>query len=81
MDLKKLKSVYDAARALNGHTQEEASVVVGKSQSMINQVLSGSVTSQPTIDAVRKYCYKAGLKHTIEKLGLDPKQNVKAVNA
>lgn len=74
MDIQKLKRVYDAARQLNGHTLDEASVEVGKSASMINQVLSGSVTSKPTIDAVRNYCYETGLSSTIKKLGLDPDQ-------
>lgn len=81
MDLQKLKSIYDAARALNGHTLEDASVKVGKSQSMINQVLSGTATSQPTTDAIKDYCYKAGLESNIRKLGLDPQKKVKAVNA
>lgn len=76
MNIKKLKRVYDAARALNDHNQDEASKVVGKSASMINQTLSGQVTSQPTIDAITDYCYKAGLKNSIKKIGLEPDQKM-----
>lgn len=72
MDLQKLKRVYDAARDLRGDTQEEAAPKVGKSASMINQVLSGTAASRPTEKAILNYCYEAGLEHTIAKLGLDP---------
>lgn len=79
--MKKLKRVYDAARALQGHTLEEAAVFVGKSQSMIDQVLAGKVTSAPTVEAVADYCYKAGLKHSMKKMGLDPEQKLKKKSA
>ena len=80
-DIQKLKRVYDAARQLNGHNQDEAAEVVGKSSSMINQTLSGTSTSQPTIDAVLNYCYKSGLEYTIKKHGLDPDQPAKSNKA
>lgn len=81
MDVKKLKRVYDAARALNGHNQEEAAREVKKSQSMINQVLAGTATSQPTVDAILKYCYRAGLRRSVEKLGLDPEMKMQPATA
>lgn len=74
--MKKLKRVYDAARALNDHTLDDAARYVGKSASMINQVLAGQVTSKPTVDAIVDYCYKAGLKHSIKKIGFEPETNI-----
>ncbi len=79
--MKKLKRVYDAARMLNGHTLEDAAAYVGKSQSMIDQVLAGKVTSAPTTEAVADYCYKAGLNHSLRKIGLDPEQKVEKASA
>jgi len=77
MNTEKLKSVYDAARALNNHNQDQAAESIGKSKSTIYQVFSGEMTSKPAIDAILDYCYKAGLSHTIQKLGLDSGSKVK----
>lgn len=63
MYLKKLKSIYNAARALNGHNQRQAAKHVGKSASMINQVLADLVTSKPTITAIIDYCNCAGFTY------------------
>ena len=77
--LEKLRSVYNAARALNNQTHLQAAENVGKSITTIHQVLIGDMTSQPAIDAIREYCYKAGLRYTIEKLGLNPDQKAKTL--
>lgn len=77
MDVEKLKSVYDAARALNNHNQDQAADGVGKSKSTIYKVFNREMTSQPAVDAILDYCYKAGLKDTIRKNGLDPDAKVK----
>lgn len=61
MDLQILKRAYDASREFRGHKQDEAAEVVGKSPSMINQVLAGTATSQPTIDGIKSYIYDTGL--------------------
>jgi|GEM_PF-4333376 len=76
MDLEKLKRVYGAARNLRDHNQKEAAPHVGKSESMINQVLSGTATSEPTEDAILNYCYEAGLEHIIKKLDLKPNSTI-----
>lgn len=68
MDLQKLKRVYDASREIRGHNQEEAAVHVDKSPSMINQVLAGSATSQPTIKGIKSYIYETGMIKTEEEL-------------
>lgn len=81
MDLEKLKSVYDAARSINGHKQEEAAPHVGKSSSMINQTLSGTATSMPTIKGIIRYIEDAGLGHILEREGLYPESFKKKVTA
>lgn len=76
MDTEKLKAVYDAARALNSHNQDQAAKSVGKSKSTIYQVLDGKMTSMPTVKALLDYCYDAGLRHTIKEIGLDSNMKV-----
>lgn len=68
MSLQILKRAYDASRELRGHKQDEAAEEVGKSSSMINQVLAGNATSQPTIDGIKNYIYETGMIKTASEL-------------
>lgn len=74
INMEQLKKIYDASRALKGHTSiQESTDDIGYSKSTIEKFFAGKYDFPDKVkESIIKYCYDAGMEHAIKKQGLDP---------
>lgn len=74
--MSELKKVFDAARALNGHTVKQAGEAMGDdgySTTTLERFFRDDLPYPDRVEkAVRKYIYDAGLIKSVCDLGLSP---------